>query len=117
VTCLTEGRRYYATLFSLLGNRNTSMDTLTTLVLLVTIATKSRKATVGCMATNSGKASVGRIATNSGKASIFHRAVRVLYRGGSREHEPVSRRSQKGSVFEESPRSEKPVFRRVAVVG
>jgi hypothetical protein len=36
VTCLTEGRRYYATLLSLLGNRsrNSSMDTLTTPVLL-----------------------------------------------------------------------------------
>jgi hypothetical protein len=34
VTCLTEGRRYYATLLSLLGNRNISMDTLTTPVLL-----------------------------------------------------------------------------------
>jgi hypothetical protein len=45
------------------------MDTLTTPVLMVTIATNSRKA------------SVGRIATNSRKASVFYRAVRVLYSG------------------------------------
>jgi hypothetical protein len=68
VTCLTECHRFFVTLLSILGNRNTSMDTLTTPLLLVTIATKSRKA------------SVGRIATNSGKASVFHRAIRVLYR-------------------------------------
>jgi hypothetical protein len=41
----------------------------------------------------------------------------VLYRGGKREHQSVNRRSQKTSVLEESPRSEKPVFRTVAVVG
>jgi hypothetical protein len=62
---------------SLLGNRklNTPMhtrdsstvgsDTLTTPVLLLTIATNSRK------------------------ASVFYRAVRVLYRGGNREHDSV----------------------------
>jgi hypothetical protein len=88
VTCLTEGRHYYATLLSLLGNRSTSMDTLATPVLLVTIAT------------NSGKASVGRMATNSRKASVFHRVVRVLYRGGNREHELFSLRSQKRSILE-----------------
>jgi hypothetical protein len=48
------------------------MDTLTTPVLLVTIATNSRKA------------SVGRIASNSRKTSVFYRAVRVLYSGQQR---------------------------------
>jgi hypothetical protein len=46
VTCLTKGRRYYATLLSLLGNRNNSMDTLTTPVLLRCMITKSRKTSV-----------------------------------------------------------------------
>jgi hypothetical protein len=50
VTCLTEGRRYYATHSSLLGNRNNSMDTLTTPVFL------------RCMVTNSGKAIVSIVA-------------------------------------------------------
>jgi hypothetical protein len=50
VTCLTEGRRYYATLFSLLGNRNNSMDTLTTPVLLLCMVTNSRKANVSIVA-------------------------------------------------------------------
>jgi hypothetical protein len=65
---------------SLLGNRklNTPMhtrdsstvgsDMLTTPVLLVIIATNSRKASVCRIATNSKKASVGRLATNSGEA-------------------------------------------------
>jgi hypothetical protein len=44
VMCLTEGRRYYATLLSLLRNRNNSMDTLTTAVLLRCMVTNSRKA-------------------------------------------------------------------------
>jgi hypothetical protein len=44
------------------------MDTLTTPVLLVTIATNSRKASVGRIATNSRKASVGCLATKSRKA-------------------------------------------------
>jgi hypothetical protein len=43
-------------------------DTLTTPVLLVTIATKSRKVIVGRIATNSRKANVGCLATNSRKA-------------------------------------------------
>jgi hypothetical protein len=67
---------------SLLGNRklNTPMHTrdsstvgsgtLTTPVLLVTIATNSRKASVGHIATNNRKASVGCLATNSSKASV-----------------------------------------------
>jgi hypothetical protein len=46
VTCMTEGRRYYATLLSLLGNSNISMDKLATPVLLVTITTNSREASV-----------------------------------------------------------------------
>jgi hypothetical protein len=64
----------------LLGNRklNTPMhtrdsstvrsDTLTTPVLLVTIATNSRKASVSRITTKSGKASVGCLATNNRKA-------------------------------------------------
>jgi hypothetical protein len=50
---LTEGRRYYATLLSLLGNRNISMDTITTPVFL------------RCMVTNSWKASVSIVAGSS----------------------------------------------------
>jgi hypothetical protein len=50
VTCLTEGCRYYATLLSLLGNRNNSMDTLTTPVLLRCLLTNSRKASVSIVA-------------------------------------------------------------------
>jgi hypothetical protein len=50
VTCLTEGRRYYATLLSLLGNRNISMDTLTTPVLLRYMVTNSWKASVSILA-------------------------------------------------------------------
>jgi hypothetical protein len=46
LTRWAEGRHYYATLLSLLGNRNTSMDTLTTPVLLRCMATNSRKASV-----------------------------------------------------------------------
>jgi hypothetical protein len=54
------------------------MDTLTTPVLLVTIA------------------------TNSKKGSLFYRAVRVLYRGGSRDHESVSDITLRQSVSEVS---------------
>jgi hypothetical protein len=50
VTCLTGGRRYYATLLSLLGNRNNSMDTLTTPVLLRYMVTISWKASVSIVA-------------------------------------------------------------------
>jgi hypothetical protein len=46
VTCLTEGRRYYATLLPLLGNRST----LTTPVLLRYMVTKSRNASVSIVA-------------------------------------------------------------------
>jgi hypothetical protein len=46
-------------------------DTLTIPVLLVTIATNSRKASVGRIAANSRKASVGGLATNSRKASVL----------------------------------------------
>jgi hypothetical protein len=56
-------------------------DTLTTPVLLVTIATNNRKASVVRIATNNRKASVVSIATNSRKASVFCPAVRVLYSG------------------------------------
>jgi hypothetical protein len=47
---LTEGRRYYATFLSLLGNRNNSMETLTTPVLLRCMVTSSRKASVSIVA-------------------------------------------------------------------
>jgi hypothetical protein len=50
MTCLTGGRRYYATLLSLLGNRNNSMDTLTTPVLLRYMVTNSWKASVSTVA-------------------------------------------------------------------
>jgi hypothetical protein len=116
---------------SLLGNRkfNTPMykrdsstvgsNTLTNLVLLVTIATNSRKASVGRIATNSRKASVGRIATNIRKASVFYRAVRVLCSGQQQrapvslwnQSEWVSLRKQKSSVL--AVRSQ--CFRRVPV--
>jgi hypothetical protein len=111
---------------SLLGNSklNTPMhtrdsptvwsDTLTTPVLLVTIATNNRTA------------SIGRIATNSRKASVFYRAVRVLYSGQQQrspvslslesESSSVSLRKQKGPVLAVNYRRQKPVFRRVAVV-
>jgi hypothetical protein len=46
VTCLAEGRRYYATFLSLLGNRNTSKYTLTTPVLLRCMATNNMKDSV-----------------------------------------------------------------------
>jgi hypothetical protein len=66
VTYLTEDRRYYATLLSLLGNHNTSMDTLTTPVLLRCMVTSNRK------------------------ASIFLRDVRVLYREDNTQSSSVS---------------------------
>jgi hypothetical protein len=47
---LAEGRRYYATFLSLLGNSNTSMDTLTTQVFLRFVATNSWKAGVSIVA-------------------------------------------------------------------
>jgi hypothetical protein len=50
VTCLAEGRRYYSTLLSLLGNRNISMDTFTTPVFLRCTVTNSRKASVSIIA-------------------------------------------------------------------
>jgi hypothetical protein len=50
VTYLTEGRHYYATLLSLLGNCNNSMDMLATLVLLRCMVTNSRKASVSIVA-------------------------------------------------------------------
>jgi hypothetical protein len=45
-------------------------DTLTNPVLLVTVATNSRKASVGRIATNNSKASVGCLATKSSKAKF-----------------------------------------------
>jgi hypothetical protein len=47
---MTEGYRYYATILSLLGNRNNSMDTLTTPVLLRYMVTNSWKASVSIVA-------------------------------------------------------------------
>jgi hypothetical protein len=61
VTCLSEGRRHYATLLSLLGNRSNSMDRLTTPVLL------------RCMVTNSRKASVSIVAVSVKKGKTIHR--------------------------------------------
>jgi hypothetical protein len=100
-------------------------DTLTTPGLLVTIATNSRKASVGRIAINSRKASVGCLATNSMKASVFYWAVRVLY-SEQQQRAPFSqppkldlvsgiRVSQSLEAEEYSARSE-PVFRRVSVV-
>jgi hypothetical protein len=60
VTCLTQGRRYYATLLSLLGNRNISMDTLITPVFL------------RCMVTNSWKASVSIVAGSVKEGKTIH---------------------------------------------
>jgi hypothetical protein len=60
VTCLTEGRRYYVTLLSLLGNRNISMDTLTTPVFL------------RCMVTNGWKASVSIVAGSVKEGKTIH---------------------------------------------
>jgi hypothetical protein len=60
VTCLTEGRRCYATLLSLPGNRNISMDTLTTPVFL------------RCMVTNSWKASVSIVAGSVKEGKTIH---------------------------------------------
>jgi hypothetical protein len=53
-------------------------DTLTTPVLLVTIATNSRKASVGPIATNSRKASVGCLATNSREARFLSGSPSVI---------------------------------------
>jgi hypothetical protein len=50
VTCLAEGRLYYATLLSLIGNRNISTDTLTTPVFLRCTVTNSWKASVSVLA-------------------------------------------------------------------
>jgi hypothetical protein len=47
---MTEGRRYYATLLSLLGNSNTSMNSLNTPVLLRCMVTNSRKASISIVA-------------------------------------------------------------------
>jgi hypothetical protein len=47
---MTEGRRYYGTLLSLLGNRNNSMETLTTPVLLRYMVTNNRRASVSIVA-------------------------------------------------------------------
>jgi hypothetical protein len=60
VSCLTEGRRYYATLLPLLGNCNISMDTLTTTVFL------------RCMVTNSWKASVSIAAVSVKEGKTIH---------------------------------------------
>jgi hypothetical protein len=60
VTCQTEGHRYYATLLSLLGNRNIAMDTLTTPVFL------------RCMVTNSWKASVSIVAGSVKEGNTIH---------------------------------------------
>jgi hypothetical protein len=50
VTCLTEGRHYYAKLLSLLGNCNISMDTLTTPVFLRYMVINSWKTSVSIVA-------------------------------------------------------------------
>jgi hypothetical protein len=55
VTYSTEGRSYYATLLSLLGNRGRMVPWI-----------RSPLGLSGCMETNSRTASVGHIATNSG---------------------------------------------------
>jgi hypothetical protein len=60
VTSLTGVRRYYATLLSLLGNRNISMDTFTTPVFL------------RCMITNSWKASVSIVAGSVKEGRTTH---------------------------------------------
>jgi hypothetical protein len=60
VTCLSVGRRYYATLLTLLGNRNISMDTLTTPVFLC------------CTVTNSWMASVSIVAGSVKEEKIIH---------------------------------------------
>jgi hypothetical protein len=57
---MTEGRRYYATLLSLLGNRNISMDTLTTPVFL------------RCMITNRWKVSVSIVADSVKEGKTIH---------------------------------------------
>jgi hypothetical protein len=57
---MTEGRCYYATLLSLLGNRNNSMDTLSTPVLL------------RCMVTNNWKANVFIVAGSVKEVKAIH---------------------------------------------
>jgi hypothetical protein len=80
VTCSTEGRRYYATLLSLLGNHNTSMDTLTTPVFL------------RCMVTNSWKASVLIVAGSVKEGKTIHSSQSTSV--GLRSHStPVGLRS------------------------
>jgi hypothetical protein len=66
VTCLTEGRRYYATLLSLLGNRNISMDTLTSPVFL------------RCMVTNRRNASVSIVDGNVKEGKTIHASQSTL---------------------------------------
>jgi hypothetical protein len=136
---------------SLLGNRklNTPMhtrnsstvgsDTLTTPVLLVTIATNSRKASVGRIATSSRKArfSIGpskcyiEEATESMSLSLHQWASKVSLRqlaskvslcqsasevSQSLESEWVSLRRQRSTVLAVNYRRRKPVFRRVSAV-
>jgi hypothetical protein len=67
---MTEGRPYYATLLSLLGNRNISMDTLITPVFL------------RCMVTNSWKASVSNVSDSLKKGkTIYEISLRQLVFG------------------------------------
>jgi hypothetical protein len=86
------------------GTLTVGSDTLTTLVLLVTIATNSRKAGVGCLATNSRKA---RFSIGPSKCYIKKATKKLVY---------VSLRNQKSPVLAVNYGRQKPVFRRVSVV-
>jgi hypothetical protein len=103
VTGLTEGRRYYATLLSLLVNHNISMDTLTTPVFLC------------CMVTNSWKASVSIVAGSVKEGKTIHEVSLRRPALGVSQSSSVNPRSQRQSVFGVSqcsavrPRSEKSV--------
>jgi hypothetical protein len=100
VTCLTEGRRYYAALLSLLGNRNISMDTLTTPIFL------------RCMVTNSWKASVSIVAGSVKEGKTIHEVSLRRPAFGVSQSSSVIPRSLHQSVFgvsqcsAVSPRSE-----------
>jgi hypothetical protein len=97
VSCLTEGRRYYATLLSLLRNRNNSMDTLTIPVMLRCMVTNSRKASVSIV---TGSVKEGKtIHRVSPRPSAFEVSRRQSASGIRRDQRSLSRQSEKLPVL------------------
>jgi hypothetical protein len=89
-------------------------DTLATPVLLVTIATNSRKARVDHIATNSRKASVGCLATNIRKARFSIGQSKCYIK--KETEKLVSLRQLVSTMLAVNYRRRKPVFKRVSVV-